>query len=343
MRVSFPVLVLAGILSAQDSAAPVDARAWNESRRPALLRLFENSVFGRAPLAKPKAVDWRVVAEYSDTVDRSENTKTVRISFGSTGCPALELAMVLPSAAKPVPVFLIAGNARLKLKPVLDRGYGIVACRVDQIQSDAPSGYRSSIRACLGDPGDTEATPGKWGAIGAWSWALSRAMDYLETDPQIDGKRVFVNGFARYAKAALWAAAQDQRFAAVFSGEGGYDRSFASIRAGRFDYWLTRGPADSAAAQFDWGDLISLLAPRPVYLATAAEDTDDVNATFAAARRAATTYRLFGFSGFAAGLPSVNTSIGDRIGFHRRTGEHPQDAYDWQQYLNFADRHFSKP
>ena len=281
-------------------------------------------------------------------------TKTVKLYLaGKKDGPAMELVFTLPNTGKPVPAFLIAGNARVNPKPVLDRGYGIVACRVDQIQADAPNGYANSIRGYFAPPGQAEARAEEWGAIGAWAWALSRAMDYLETDPAIDAQKVCLNGFSRYGKVAMWAGAQDQRFAITFSGEAGcggavivrrgYGETLAALTS-RFGYWFDKKLKDYAgdvnSLPVDWHELIALYAPRPVYLATAAEDYwGDPRGSFLAAKNADPVYRLFGEVGLGVDeMPPVDTPVGDFIGYHNRAGEHGQNQYDWDRYLNFADR-----
>jgi hypothetical protein len=155
-----------------------DAGTWTQKRRPELLALFETHVYGKTMVGRPKEMTWEVVAE-----SREPNiTKTVRLYFaGKKDGPSMDLTMTLPKSGKPVPVFLIAGFGRPN-QPVLDRGYGMVVANIGQIQADNPAGYANSIRAFYAPPGQKEPGPEEWGAIGAWAWGLSRAMDYLETD-----------------------------------------------------------------------------------------------------------------------------------------------------------------
>lgn len=371
------VVALAGPLFAQDGESHVPeyalpdplvllngqkvtaAQTWTRKRRPELIRLFETYVYGRATVGRPKGMTWEVVAADRHGMGGAAVTKTVRLYFaGKIDGPSMELVFTLPRTGKPVPAFLIAGNARFNPKPVLDRGYGIIACRIDQIQADAPTGWAKSIRGYFAPPGQTEPAAGEWGAIGAWAWGLSRAMDYIETDNDIDAKKVSLNGFSRYAKVAMWAGAEDPRFAMTFSGEAGcggagivrrvYGETLAAL-TDRFGYWFDKHLKDYAddpnSLPVDWHELIALYAPRPVYIATAQEDYgDDPRGSFLAARNADPVYKLFGEVGVGVDhMPPVETPVGVFIGYHNRTGERGQNKYDWDQYLNFADRHFKNP
>lgn len=336
-------------------------KTWMEERRPELIQLFETYVYGRAMLGRPPEMTWEVVAQDRHGMGGKAITKTVKLYFaGNRGGPSMELACTLPHSGKPVPIFLVAGNARLNPSAVLERGYGIVACRIDQIEADAPSGYAAGIRGHYAPPGQTGPAPEEWGAIGAWAWGLSRAMDYIETDTDIDAKKVALSGFSRYAKVVLWAGAQDRRFAMAFAGEAGcggsvivrrgYGETLAAMANGRFSYWfdkrLQEYAGDVTRLPIDWHELIALYAPRPVYIATAEDDYwRDPRGSFLAAKNADPVYRLFGEVGVGVNeMPPVDTPVGDFIGYHNRRGEYGQNPYDWEQYLNFADRHFkSKP
>ena len=333
-----------------------DSRTWVQKRRPELIQLFETYVYGRAMVGRPKEMTWEVVAEDRHAMGGKAVTKTVKLYFaGKKDGPSMEVAFTLPNTGAPVPAFLIAGNARLNPKPVLDRGYGIIACRIDQIQADAPNGYAAGIRGYFAPPGQTEPGAEEWGAIGAWAWALSRAMDYIETDRAIDAQKVCLHGFSRYGKVALWAGAQDRRFAITFSGDSGcggavivrrgYGETIGDLATGRFSYWFDKRLKDYAGdvdrLPVDWHELIALYAPRPVYVATAEEDYwGDPRGSFLAAENADPVYRLFGEVGLGVDdMPPVDIPVGDFIGYHNRSGEHGQNQYDWGQYLNFADRH----
>jgi hypothetical protein len=181
-------------------------------------------------------------------------------------------------------------------------------------------------------------------------------MDYAVTDKDIDANKVCVAGFSRFGKVAMWAGAQDPRFAIVFSGESGCGgavlvrRGFGEtvkIINNKFPYWFCRNfkkfGSDVNRLPVDWHMLIALMAPRPVYIATADQDYwGDPRGSFLAAKYAEPVYKLFGEKGLGVDdMPPVETPVGDYIGYHNRIGTHGLTDYDWLRFIAFADRHFS--
>jgi hypothetical protein len=308
-------------------------------------------------VGRPKEMTWEVTSEKKTHSD-SAIEKTVAIYFtGKKEGPKMDLRMVLPAnATKPVPLFLIPawGNNESFL---IAHGYGSAVFTPWQIELDKKDKYDSSIRKFYAKPGQDKPAPDEWGAIGAWAWAMSRAMDYLETDKAVDAKKVCIMGFSRYGKVAMWAGAQDQRFAIVFSGESGcggavivrrgYGETLRTINGG-FPYWFNDNfktyNERVNELPVDWHMMIALMAPRPVYVATAEGDRwGDPKGSFLSAKYAQPVYDLFKEGGVGVEeMPPVETPVGDFIGYHNRTGNHGVTRYDWEQFVKFADKHLKK-
>jgi hypothetical protein len=226
------------------------------------------------------------------------------------------------------------------------------------VEPDHIDGWRDGIRGyALKLSGRKERGPQEWGALGAWAWGLSRAMDYLHTVSIVDSKRVVVFGHSRLGKTALWAGAQDERFAIVISnnsGEGGASlarRNFGeniAFSIGHASWRYCDSFRDFVDREdklpFDQHMLLGLIAPRPVYIASAVDDgLADPKGEFLTAAHAEPVYGLFGLRGVGTSTwPKPDTPIGDAVGYHLRSGSHDITAYDWEQYLRFADRHFDR-
>jgi hypothetical protein len=241
------------------SGKPVrDANTWRDQRRPEIVRLFEESQFGRSP-GRPAAMNFDVFDKGTPAFDGKATRRQVTICFSKDKAGAkMDLLIYLPAgAAKPVPLLLNLGFSanssavddpgvkpgeiwgrdrkrvpaphgmglgRLNVAPLLERGFGVATVYYGDIDPDFLGGVPLGVRALYLKPGQTEPPPGEWGSIAAWAWGLSRALDYLETDKGVDAKRVAVMGVSRLGKTVLWAGADDTRIAMVIascSGEGG--------------------------------------------------------------------------------------------------------------------------
>ena len=252
------------------------------------------------------------------------------------------------------------GNRTQWLAPkLIENGYALATMHYIDLANDSlQNGFRTGLFDLYSDyENDASRGPADWGSITAWAWGLSRALDYLETDELIDAKKVAVLGHSRLGKTALWAGASDERFAFVISNNSGCGgaalsrREFGEtiqIMSGGLRYWFCPnfckfGPRVNDFA-IDQHELIALAAPRPVYAASAQNDQwADPKGEYLSCLHAVPVYELFGIEKPFAGrtvpkMAELNTSVGNVIGHHIRTGKHDVTEFDWEQYIRFADK-----
>jgi hypothetical protein len=361
------------------------AAMWWQQRRPEIVEDFDREIYGRVPPNLPP-VKWEVL---STTNDVNGNvpviTKKLAGHVDNSSYPSIDvtiqLTLTTPAhAAGPVPViiefafdpaFLAALAKRgVTLPPepgptwqqqLLAKGWGYAILIPTSYQADNGAGLTEGIIGLM-----NKGRPRKlddWGALRAWAWGASRALDYFETDKAVDAKQVGITGHSRYGKAALVTMAYDQRFAIAYissSGEGGaklYRRNFGealeNVAATNEYHWMAgnflkyAGPLTANDMPVDTHELIALCAPRPVFIGAGATQGDgwvDSKGMFLAAAAAGPVYRLLGKKDLGTTqFPPIETALinGD-IGFRQHSGGHTP-APNWPTFLTFASRYIKAP
>jgi hypothetical protein len=378
-----------------DGTPVTSVKQWETKRRPEILKLFTTQMYGQSP-GRPANMKFKVFDTDAKAFGGLATRRQVTVFFNGTAKgPKMDILIYLPNQVKHrVPVFLglnFHGNQAVDsdkaihisdswmgpkdrgvvnnrateitrgedspqwpIKMLLKRGYGIATVYAGDITPDNAKSQPAGVLAMypqLQQQGDN------FSAIAAWAWGLSRAMDYLETDPGVDASKVIVTGTSRMGKASVWAGATDRRFAIVISNESGaggaklfhhWEAENVERLCKVFPHWFCHNfqhyiGKDTTMA-FDQHMVLALVAPRPLYVASAkGSEITDSYGEFLSAKYAAPVYKLFHTSGLPTQKwPDVDRPVFGQIGYHMRSGKHDILPYDWEQFMNFADLHFNK-
>jgi hypothetical protein len=368
---------------------------WAEARRPELQRLFQHYMYGAIPPV-PGKVRARVLGQYADFLAGKATLKLVSLETGPGTAPQINLMLVVPNGRKgPAPVFLalnFCGNHTLTDDPrvpirqewvpgsckgcsnnapteasrgtqsadwplgqMVDRGYALAAFYngdIDPDRADVSEGLYSYLAKDMSG----KNPPADRGTLAAWAWGFQRCVDYLTVDPDIDAKRIAAVGHSRNGKAALLAAAFDERIAIAYPHQAGCGGSAPSrgkvgesvkVINEHFPHWFNAAFKEFNNAPeklpLDQNCLVALCAPRAVLFSAAQEDQwANPAGQFEVLQGAEDVYRLLGVPGLGVvQMPPPRQLVGQRLGYYIREGKHSMTADDWRVFMDFADRQWS--
>lgn len=390
-----PEYKLPDVLTRFNGGRVKSAKVWFNKQRPEILKKFTDEVYGKVPgkldIADVKV--WETSDEAINGLAIRKQLSLFFKKGDRT--LEVNVLMYLPKSQQKAPVFLgynFSGNhavyndpnirlteswvnndpsvgiinnqvteqsratasSRWPVEEIIKAGYGLVTVYYGDVDPDK-NDFSDGIEPFFYQPNQNHPKYDEWGSIAAWSWGLSRVMDYLEKDNLVDSKKVAVLGHSRLGKAALWAGATDQRFAMVISNESGCGGAALSKRIfgetvqiinTSFPHWFCgnflKYNGNEEELPVDQHMLLALIAPRPLYVASAEDDKwADPRGEFLSAKYASAVYELLGLEGLPAKeMPEVNHPVMGTIGYHIRSGKHDLALYDWQQYIKFADKFF---
>jgi len=370
-----------------DGSPVTSKKMWREKRRPELKALFEHYMYGSAPPA-PAKLSFTVDREDKTFFSGKATLKEVTIVLGTANAPQLHLLLVTPNQRRKAPVFVginfcgnhsVVADSKVRLPSVwmpkscagctnnqatdagrgsqvdvwaleqsIDRGYAVATFYngdLEPDQPDAPEGIRRFYQ--------NASSSYDWGALAAWAWGLSRAVDYLVTDKNVDAKRIAAVGHSRMGKAVLLAAALDERIALAIplqAGCGGTAPSRGKVGESvkqindHFPHWFNaefkKFNEQPERLPFDQHCLVAMMAPRPVLLANAVDDKwANPAGQFEMLQLAEPVYRLLKAGDLdAKEMPETGKLVSSKLGYYIRPGKHSMTTGDWKVFLDFADQ-----
>jgi hypothetical protein len=369
---------------------------WTGERRPELKALFGHYMYGSLP-PKPTQVEARLSGRHADFLDGKATLKLLTLETGSGNAPQIDLMLVVPNQRQSrAPVFLamnFCGNQALTddsrvplarswvpafckgctnnsatessrgaqaadwpLAEIVRRGYALAAFYSGDIDPDRAD-VSEGVYAWQAQGDADKNTAANRGTLSAWAWGFQRCVDYLVTDPDLDAHRIAAVGHSRNGKAALLAAAFDERIGIAFPHQAGCGGSAPSrgkigesVKAinDRFPHWFNAEFKQFNDAPerlpFDQNGLVALCAPRAVLFSAAQEDQwANPAGQFEVLQGADPVYRMLGVEGLSTHqMPLVRQLVSSRLGYYIREGKHSMTADDWRIFMDFADKRWAQ-
>lgn len=364
------------LMTASDGSAVTSRETWEKVRRPEIVRLLCEQEYGVRPVERPSDLTFAEIAAPETCFGGKAIRKRVRATYsGPYGKGTMDFSVWIPKADHPVAAFVHSSPRpaetaddptaprKVYLLPaeyIVSRGYAVAAYCNQDVAADwkGPDVATNGVFLAYGPKDLSKRGPSEWGILSAWAWGMSRVLDWMETEPLIDAKRVGAVGLSRNGKTALVAGAFDSRFAMTVSCCSGCSgaklnhmanwesESIKAIMIAKKwfcpNYEQYVGHDRDGKMAFDQHFLLALVAPRLLYVSSASEDAwAGQRGEFAAAQLASPAWGLYGRNGLVEhGFPKPDTPcLAGSVGYHLRTGVHDITRYDWQCYLDFADRH----
>ena len=371
--------VLPDALTTLDGQKVTDSKMWEKVRRPEIMSMLANVEYGNLPQT-PVKTTWRTVEESDNALGGKALRRQVEFTFSGNGVSRkMMVLMYMPRGVRKAPVFIspnFRGNqsttddeaviasqyseysrsnqkSRWPFEKIIASGYAVATFHYFDIYYDKRDSMSKSILPVFGVSDAAGLSPSTGKAISAWSWACSRVLDYVLTLKNIDKRRCIVMGHSRLGKTALWAGALDKRFAMVVSNNSGCCGAALSRRnygetVGRitkaFPWWFCDAFCAYAdrpeELPFDQHELLAMIAPRLVYVASAQEDRwADPRGEFLALKESSKVYAFYGKETMGdEEFPEVNKLLWrGQMGYHIRSGGHDVTDFDWDAYMRFAD------
>ncbi|MFT4734249.1 MAG: hypothetical protein ACI9K1_001205 [Arcticibacterium sp.] len=381
--------VLPDLLKLENGVAVKNIYDWVQKRRPELVNIYTEQVFGKVPDGIPEEFEIEILEEDHSAMGGRAIRRQIALVFQEN--IKVNILFYLPKEVPSPPLFIgynfkgnhttindpniIVSDTWLKLNPdknieisrgtrnnrwplekVISQGFGIATIYYEDVDPDI-NDFSDGVHALFYKSDQNRPKDNEWGSLAGWAWGMSRVIDYVKTDKLLRNSKILAFGHSRLGKATLWAAALDDRIDLVVSNDSGCGgaaisrRKFGetvSIINTSFPHWFNTNFKQYNDKEenlpIDQHMLIALMAPRPVYIASAADDQwADPYGEYLSAYHASPVYELYGKEGFTSSVhPQTNHPVQNTIGYHMRTGRHDVTDYDWEQYMKFAKSHFNE-